>query len=64
MLIDIARFILYTAMIMGIVFYLYITVFEILIHNKFLYGKYFPKEADYKEFIKQNSQKYDVFGKR
>lgn len=64
MIIDITKFILYTINIIGLVYYLYIAVFEILIHNKFLYGTCFPKEKDYREFVIRNSRNNDVFNKR
>ncbi|BCC44632.1 hypothetical protein [Bacillus cereus] len=57
MMITIARFILHAGMIFLVLYYLYIWVIEILMHNKFLYGKYFPKEKDYREFVKR----HDVF---
>lgn len=64
MIINITKFLLYVVMIFGFFHYLYIAVFEILIHNKFLYGKYFPKEVDYCEFVIRNSRNNDVFNKR
>lgn len=62
--VDIASFILYAINIIGLIVYFYIGVIEIFIHNKFLYGKYFPKEEDYRDFVKRNSLSYDVFNKR
>ncbi|HGA0513273.1 TPA: hypothetical protein ACIQMB_005461 [Bacillus pacificus] len=64
MMINIARFLLYAGMIFGFLYYLYIAVFEILIHNKFLYGKYFPKEKDYREFVKRHDAFNDDVCKR
>ncbi|MDA2242002.1 hypothetical protein PDN14_26895 [Bacillus cereus group sp. Bc222] len=64
MTIDIARFILYVVMIVLIWYYLYIAVIEILIHNKFIYGKHFPKEEDYRDFVVRNSLKCDGNDKR
>lgn len=64
MTIDIARFILYVVMIVLFWYYLYIAVIEILIHNKFIYGKHFPKEEDYRDFVIRNSRNNDAFNKR
>ncbi|BCC15148.1 hypothetical protein [Bacillus cereus] len=64
MTIDIARFILYVVMIVLIWYYLYIAVIEILIHNKFIYGKRFPKEEDYRDFVIRNSRNNNAFNKR
>ena len=62
--VDITRFILYALSIVGLIIYLYIGVIEIFIHNKFLYGKYFPKEKDYQNFIQRSNQNNDVCNKR
>ncbi|MGM1389549.1 hypothetical protein [Bacillus cereus group sp. BceL293] len=64
MTIDITRFILYAINVVGLLIFLYIGVIEIFIHNKLLFGRYFPKEEDYKEFVKRNSLNSDVLHKR
>ncbi|WP_144524483.1 hypothetical protein [Bacillus thuringiensis] len=50
--------------ILVILFYLYIWVFEILIDNKLLYEKYFPKEKDYADFINRSNKNNDGLHKR
>lgn len=53
MTVNIARVVLHWVIVMGLMYYLYIWVIEILIHNKFLYGKYFPRQEDYDAFVKR-----------
>lgn len=62
--VDIARFILHTTIIFSFIYYLYVWVFEILIHNKILYGKYFPKQEDYNLFVERHNTFHDDIRKR
>ncbi|KLV14078.1 hypothetical protein [Bacillus anthracis] len=56
MTVDIARFVLHSVIIMALMYYFYIWVIEILIYNKFLYGKYFPRQEDYDAFVKRHNK--------